>query len=398
MAQICVTDTTKKDEIKRWLAINYLLSKYPWKGKGTPTLSLFEFLVNLSEEVLELENDIFRLKNDLAQIIVKDNVEKIVSTESDVLSSIPDDILKQFQQEFSLSFEFFENRNGRTANLEFQGIKEIIMQPGLPYVISEELYRELKWIYQLRILPFISPVNVHMFIDISQHIIAYIAFFLGTDFNSNHGILGIRPSTFEQLKSVLINEFGEQNIKWYFEHFGVPNNAHPMGLGSAAIVTSRKDIVFLPYFSILLSIYLSSHWERKSEKGEFLQYIGHSMEDFIFSFLKALAINTEHPILKKPLLRIPYPEKARKNEEIADVMGYDDRYLIVIESKFWEVSTITSLDIELGKFSEKLDYIKNNLGKFGFPETLQIIPFFYTPFPPYKEWNQVDSVIGSVGH
>lgn len=388
-AQTCLTSINlRKDAIRRWLAISFLLSRYPWKGKGTPESSSIESLIACSAEILERENEIFRLNRNLAQIIVYNGKEIIVSTEFDVLSHIPNDVMKQYQQ--SLSFEVIGNEHGLLRNLEFEGIKETMIQPRLPIVIGEELYRELKSIYQPRILPLISPSNTNSFIDISLELAGLLAFVLGNEFADKQGLMKTDLKMLTQFKSWLVDDFGKQNVESYFEHFGIPRTAHPLGLGSTVIISTRNGAVFLPYFSIFLLVYLCLRWEKNPEKGKFSRYIGKSAEDIVFSFIKAYALNTEHPLNKSPLIRVSNPEK--KNEEIADVMAYNSQYLVVVESKFREALRLVDLDFELTKFSKNLDYIKNNLTKFGFRDALKIIPYLYMPFPAYSEWNGIKLV------
>jgi hypothetical protein len=388
-AQTCLTSITlRKDAIRRWLAISFLLSKYPWKGKGTPERSSIESLIACSTEILERENEIFRLNRNLAQIIVFNEKELIVPTEFDVLSHIPDDVMKQYQQ--SLSFEIIGNKHGLLRNLEFEGIKETMIQPQLPVVVGDELYRELKSIYQPRILPSISPSNTNSFIDISLELAGLLAFLLGNGFADKQGLLKADLTMLTQFKSWLIDDFGKENVESYFEHFGISRSAHPLGLGSTVIISTRDGVVFLPYFSIFLLLYLCLRWEKNPEKGKFSRYIGKSAEDVVFSFIRAYALSTEHPLHKSPLIRVSNPEK--KNEEIADVMAYNSQYLVVVESKFRETLRLVDLDFELAKFSKNLDYIKSNLAKFGFPDALKIMPYFYTPFPAYDEWNGIKLV------
>jgi len=379
-AQACLVDAaSRKNSIKRWLAISFLLSKYPWKGRGVPTHASIESLITSSAEILACENEMFRLSKGLAEVAILDNSEKVVSTEYDVLSSIPGDVMMKYKGIFS--------RKMIEMNLDFKGIKETMIQPQLPIVVGDEIYRELKSAYQPRILPAISPSNTTSFVSISMELVGLLAYLLGNEFVNRKGILKTDFSQLEQLRSVLINDFGTRPVKSYFEQFGIPRVASQKGLGGTVIMSTRKDMVFLPYFSIFLLVYLCLRWEKNPEKGRFLRYIGKTAEDVIFSFVKAYALNTNHPLDKRPLIRVPHPEK--RNEEIADVMAYNDQYLVVIESKFREALRLVDLDVQLSKFARNLDYIKNNLSKFGFSDALKISPYFYTPFPAYNEWNGI---------
>ena len=388
VAQECLTSAiSKKEGIKRWLAISYLLTKSPWKGEGTPANHLVELLITFSEEILERENDIFRLSKGLAKVILVDGLEEVAPTELDVLSCIPDDVLEQYKKQLVFPHEIVADLRGDVRTSDVQIIKEVFTQPELPFIVGDELYRELKSIYHGRILPAIAPSNVDTFISTSLRLAGFLAFQLGSNFANEIGILRTDLPRLTRIRSLLFGEVGAENTEFFFRQFKIHGAASPATLGGTVILATEKDRVFLPYFSIFLLVYLCMRWSKKPEKGEFLRYIGKSVEDLIFSFIKAYDLNTDHPILKKPLLRVPHPEKG--NEEIADIMGYDSKYLVVIESKFREALTTVDLDVELTKFFKNIDYIRSNMAKFGFSGALEIKPFFYTPFPPYSEWNGI---------
>jgi len=385
-AQECLTTImSKSDAIKRWLSINFLLSKYPWKGSGSPNRSFIEYLITSAEEILEYKNAIFRLKNGLEKIIDVNGSEVVVSTELDVLHIIPEDVMKQYEQQF-VSAKGILYGNEQTRILDLLFIKECMIQPSLPLLIGDELHRHLKRMYPYRILPSLSPSSVHDFIEMTLKLAGFIAFQLGCNFADNHGILRTDAKFFEEVKLLL---FGNENRSedWFFDQLENSSNKSHTNLGKTIIFKTVDDIVYLPYFSLYLLAHLCLRWEKRSEKGEYYRYIGETVEEIIFSFISAYSVRTNHPITRKPLLRVHHPEKP--SEEIADVMAYDDRYLVVIESKFRETLTIKDLETELSNFLNKLDYIKNNLVKFGFPENLEIKAFFYVPYPPYTEWNSI---------
>ncbi len=375
----CLMDNALKDDaIRRWLSIAFLLSKYPWKGVGTPRRSLVEYLISSAEEILEYENEIFRLKNGLEKIISIDGSEETVPTEFDVLCNIPSEVLRQYEQQFVLIEK-------RQKNFDLLAIRETMVQPGLPLIIGEEVYRYLKRAYPHRILPQVSPSEAHRFIEISLRTAGIIAFQLGRDFADQYGILKTDAQFFGEVKSSLIARAGAK-AAWCFEQLENLGGS-PINFGKTVIVKTTDGTVLLPYFSLYLLAHLCLRWEKSPEKGEYYRYIGETLENIIFSFVSAYSVNTDHPISGKPLVRVPHPEK--QSEEIADVMVYDSRYLVVIESKFREALTIEDLEVELARFLEKINYIKNNLAKFGLPEKLKIKPFFYVPYPPYSEWNGI---------
>jgi hypothetical protein len=383
----CLAQTAfKEDAIKRWLSISYLLSKYPWEGSGSPSNSFIEYLISSAEEILEYENICFRLKNDIEKIISINGSEINVPTEFGVLNSIPEEVLKQYAQQFT-------SMNGKKENgwwnFDLHFIKEAIVQPGLPLVIGDEIYRHLKRTYPYRILPQLSPSMVHDFIEMSLILAGFIAFQLGQNFANQYGILKTDAQFLEEVKSFLFKKESEK-VKWFFEQLENSGTKSQTNLGKTVVCKTVDGTVFLPYFSLYLLAHLCLRWEKRPEKGEYYRHIGKTVEDVIFSFISAYSVNTNHPKTGKPFLRVSHPEKP--GEEIADVMACNHRYLVIIESKFWETLTIQDLEAELSKFREKLNYIKKNLAKFGFPENLEIKPFFYVPYPPYSEWNGIKLV------
>lgn len=385
----CLTQTTFKEEaIKRWLSISYLLSKYPWEGSGVPSKSFIEYLISSAEEILEYENVCFKLKNDIEKIISINGSEIYVPTEFAVLNSIPDEVLNQYAQEF-ISIKINDGKENSWWNFDLHLIKEVMVQPRLPLVVGDEIYRHLKRIYPYRILPRLSPSMVRDFIEMSLTLAGFIAFQLGQNFANQHGILKIDTEFLEEVKSFLFEKKSEK-LEWFFEQVENSGMKSQTNLGKTLIFRTMDGKVFLPYFSLYLLTHLCLRWEKRPEKGEYYRYIGKTVEEVIFSIMSAYSVNTNHPKTGELLLRVPHPEKP--GEEIADIMAYDNRYLVIIESKFWETLTIKDLETELSKFLKKIDYVKKNLMKFGFPENLEIKPFFYIPYPPYNEWNGIKLV------
>ncbi|MEM3786987.1 MAG: hypothetical protein QXZ59_06350, partial [Nitrososphaeria archaeon] len=366
--------------VGRWLSISFLLSLYPWEGAGLSSRSFIEYLISSAEEIIECENELFRLKNGIEKIVRIEGSEEKVATEFDVLYNIPEEVLKQYKQQLDQVNEKF------LEGIDLLFIREIMVQPGLPLIIGDAVFRELKKLYPYRILPMLRPIDVHDFIEMCLKMAGFIAFQLGRNFADNYGILKIDLHFLEKVKSFLFDE-EEAKVSWFFNQLENTGDRSQINLGKTVIIRTTNGVIFLPYFSLYLLAHLCLRWEKRPEKGEYYRYIGETVEDIIFSFISAYSLNTSHPLTGKPLVRVPHPEKSGK--EIADVMAYDDRYLIVIESKFREILTVKELEGELSKFRERLNYIQNNLAKFGFPENLEIKPFFYLPYPPYNEWNGI---------
>lgn len=385
VAQRCLTDfLDKENELKRWLSISFLISKYPWNGNGLPNYGFVEYLISCAEEIIEFENDIYKLKKGLRKIVISDNKEKIVPTEFDVIQKIPEHVLNEYKNDDILTKRMAEKAEDAT-NADLLLIKAAMVQPGLPLIIGDEIYRHLKKNCSIRLLPNLRPANVNDFIEIALKFAGFTALQLGRDFSNNYGLLKISDQYMEQIKLAFKGESGSK-VEWYLQQLE-RSTGSIRNLGQTIIIKTREGLVFLPYFSIYLEAHLCLRWGASSEKGEYYRYIGETVEDIIFSFVSAYSANTDHPLTGKPLLRVPWP--GNRGKEIADVMVYDAHYLIVIESKFWETITVKDLELELEKFYDKIEYIKSNLIDFGFSPTLEVKPIFYVPYPPYNEWNGI---------
>ncbi len=384
-AMRCLTPNLAKEEpLKRWLSISFILSKYPWAGSGLPDEALVEYLISSAEEILEYQNEILKLQKNLSEITLIDGEEEIVPTEFDVLYTIPPQVLKEFEKNLFFSKVLVDD-GGDEKSFDLLFVREAMVQPGLPLIIGDEVFRCLKKNYSYRLLPLVTPSNADRFIEIGLGLAGHIAFQLGRNFEDNYGLLKTDDEFLEGLRSLMIEESANK-ATWCLNNLENPKGAIT-NLGQTTVFKTKDGTVYLPYFSIYLLTHLCLRFEKSSEKGEYYRYIGETVEDIIFAFISAYSLNTIHPVTGEPLLRVQHPEK--KGEEIADMMAYDDKQLIVLESKFRETLTVKDLEAELTKFQEKIAYISQNLPKFGLPEKLSIKPYFYVPYPPYTEWNGI---------
>lgn len=349
IAKLCIINySQEKAKIKRWLALSYIISKYPWHGEGQLKEGIASHLINLTEAILSTENEIFKLEKGWSQLVSIDGTQKVVATEYDALTAIPSKVAGKYQESLKTGLSEWDREFAGLVNEEFETLKGIIAQPGVSYVIGDELYREIRKIFGRRLLPFLSPAKTKSFNDISTSIIAFVATKLGNNFSANEGLTAVPKSFFEQYMVMIGNNFGDDNAKWYFENMRY-NAEHSSGLG-CTVIFETKEKIFLPYYSLFLLVHISSRWSKEHQKGEFLNYIGSSVEDLIFANLCAYEVKTEHPILKVPLIRVNHPER---KEEIADIMAYDEKYLIVIESKFRESLTLRFSGLRTGQILQK---------------------------------------------
>jgi len=132
--------------------------------------------------------------------------------------------------------------------------------------------------------------------------------------------------------------------------------------------------------------YATIKWMRGSDFGGALNLKGEVVEDYFYRYVNAYDLRVEHPTTGEPLVRVKHPDLST---EIADVMGYNKRNVLVLECKFWNTPILLDLEEQLIRFEEKVNYIESNLRKFGLDEKLEVVPIFYTPFAPYPRWHRI---------
>ena len=119
-------------------------------------------------------------------------------------------------------------------------------------------------------------------------------------------------------------------------------------------------------------------------KGDMYKWIGKIAEDHIFTLFNAWDVEKTLPNGINGLI-VHCPE--RQSKELADVLVYNIRYLIIIESKHIYFLEEVKFSQEVGKFVERVKWLKDNYKILGFKNEMEIISFFICPFPPYPSFN-----------
>ena len=131
------------------------------------------------------------------------------------------------------------------------------------------------------------------------------------------------------------------------------------------IYNKETDLVLICFQSlniIFKALYKRLKIKKKGQEGN---YKGEIFEDLIHSNLNIFELKLYHPLTHKPFIGIQLDDK--KYGDI-DIMGYNDEFLILIESKYWNLPILSSLEKELDKFYERCNYIQKDLDVLKIPD------------------------------
>jgi hypothetical protein len=374
----------RKYAINEWLVYTYLLHNLHFRKKGG--VSNFPELVVLSRKIVQYYNEIRSLEQGLAVVIEVEGKESLEWTELEPLSFVPKEAYDS-----SESQPILNGIPDRDLHRDIVLLQEGLMLPIQDALLSEEISRILRQCYHSRILSFVKGSSqARKFVEISEIISSE-----GIDYNArlkrdpaDQGMFLTDRNGIRLIKQRLWKNFNSADVEWYFKGLSRENSGDRYDLGSSIIARDEQsDIFCLPFYSLKMLSIANMKWVKETDLGRALNFKGGVVEDYFFRFVNAYNISLNHPKTGKPLLRIEHPDNP--DIEIADIMGYNDKSVLVLESKFWNAPTLSELEKEFGKFEEKLKYIKSNLKKFGFDEKLKIVPFFYTPFAPYSSWHGI---------
>lgn len=370
--------------VKEWLAYTYVLRNLEY-SKNSEGLSNFSETVELSREMVRLRNEIYRLDRKLAVLVRSGDEEKLEWTEHEPLSFVPEEVYRHPNSKMIL-----DGINDREINLETTMFQEALMLPISIVLLSEDISRILKRCYHSRILPFIkNSSQATKFVEISLDL-AIQGFVSNTSKGVDEqfeGLLMTDEVGLQQTKQNLWHKFHSDDVKWYFRSLMNETCSDKFDLSCSIIVKDKQlHLICLPLYSLMMLGHATVKWMKTADLGRTLNLKGEVVEDYFFRFVNAYDLSTEHPITRKPLLRVEHPTRPT---EIADIMGYNDKNVLVLECKFWNTPTLLELEEQLAKFREKVHYIQSNLEKFGFDADLKVIPVFYTPYAPYPSWHGI---------
>jgi hypothetical protein len=212
-------------------------------------------------------------------------------------------------------------------------------------------------------------------VEISRELTRYLLF-LRLEKIDRNGLIALKRKHVYHL-NYLRNAFSQADVDWYLN---LMKDYIPY--------SSSEDVYWMPFFTIKLLQLAVFKWSGLPQIGKELNYIGKTVEEIIFNLVQSFETQTTHPITGKPLLRVVDPDTG---EEIADVMMYNDKFIIIIESKFWDCPLLATLENEITRFKEKINLFKVRQSNWGFPKA-EVIPIFYTPFAPHATWQDIQLI------
>lgn len=379
--------TKRKYAVNEWLAYTYILRNLRYNDKKQGDFN-FTNILDFSREMIKLHNEIRCLELGLA-IVVKseDGKENFEWTEREPLSFVPEEAYTD--SDFKMVATEISDRD---LNIETTMLQEGLMLPIWIVLLSEDISRTLEQCNHSRMLPFIrNSSQVAKFFEISHELSTQgVAWNISQRAdNVNEGLILTDEGSLNQIKRNLWNHFSLNDIEWYFKclQYNDHNDTDKFDFSYSIIVRDQQsDVICLPLYSLLMLSYAIMKWLKEPDLGRALNYKGKAVEDYFFVFLNCYDLSFGHPKTGKPLLRIQHPEQPT---EIADIMGYNNKNVLVFESKFWNVPILAELEKELGKFEQNVNYIQQNLDKFGLNKELKVIPIFYTPYAPYPQWHGI---------
>jgi hypothetical protein len=376
--------TKRRYAVNEWLAYTYLLRNLQYSKKNG--ISNFTEILDLSREMVQFHNEIRSLELGLAVAVKSGDKENFEWTEREPLSFVPEEAYNG--PDFRTTLAGISDRD---LNIETAMLQEGLMLPIWMVLLSEDISRILKRCCHSRILPFIKDASqARKFVEISRELsIQGLASNILQGVNAQgEGLIITDESGLQQIKQNLWESFHTDDVKWYFRSLISEAPDGKFDFGCSIIVRDEQvDFVCLPLYSLLMLAYATLKWLKEADLGKALNFKGGVVEDYFFRFVNAYNLSLDDPRTGRPLLRVQHPENP--SIEIADIMGYNDKHVLVLECKFWNAPTLGELEEELSKFEEKLNYIQSNLKKFGFDKELKVVPIFYTPYAPYATWHRI---------
>lgn len=369
---------TYRGEMRTWHALSYLLARLvsAVRSSGNSSKNL-NHILKASAEVVRLKDEIDKLEKNQAKIVQVNDKKEFCLTEDFPLSFLPKNVEEEIQAAIGVNVEFFNQWTGkiRKENAELLLTQALAMDPAIQIVKSEIISRQLRFTYNIRLFPSLNSSKARKFVEMSK-VLTKDLLFLFWDKLAANSVVRLGGNDVQSLR-----EFGQvfsrEDIDWY------------LNLMSNYIVHDPTENVFhIPFYTLKMLQLAVFKWSGTPQVGKGLDYIGKTVEELIFNLVQSFDAQTRNPMTGKSLLRVIDPDS---KQEIADVLIYNEKCIVMIESKFWDCPHLQDLESELSKFEGKVDFFRNNLGRLGFPKT-DIVPIFYTPFPPYSRWHAIQLV------
>jgi hypothetical protein len=362
---------------RAWIAATFLISRIPASsGESKPNVAR---QMNSSAQIVSMYDGVEALSSGLRVTNGKGNS---YVTEREVLAKVPARVARKIAARLGLPASLNDlERMERTLLAE--NVLTI-----LDLVRSETISRTLKSVFHKRLLPHLnSSKETSRFHDAMLNAAGAVAFTLGPAFAGETGTLEMSSDSFSSLKNEVSRGKGKA-VSTFFERVGKRPGPNASGLGYATIVKDpASEVFYVPYHSLFLLA--TATYAKSAEKsvGRAANYKGSVTENLIYGAVSAF-MNMVNPKDGKKLLRYQLPQPYGD----IDVGGFDEKHLLLIESKYWDAPTVESLEEELSKFVKRVEYVQENLSDLGFSPTLHVIPFFYTPYPPFATFERIQMV------
>jgi hypothetical protein len=370
--------------LNEWLVYTYLLHNLRFVKDGEKKLNFLE-LVSLSREIVRLHNERCSLKQDMAMIIESEGKQSFEWTELEPLSFIPEEACVD-----SDSKPILDGITDRDLHTDIALLQEGLMLPIQILLLSEEISRMLRQCYHSRIFPFVkNPVQARIFVKISAMLSTE-----GLDYNSankrapqEQGFVLVDKNGLQFIRERICKKFPSAQVDWYMNGL-LRDNPDNYGIGSSIIVKDEEKGIFcLPLYSLQMLAIANMKWMKEADLGYASNYKGGVVEDYFFRLFNAYDISSINPKTGEPFIRVKHPDNP--SIEIADVMGFNDKYVALLECKFWNAPTLRELEKELQRFRQRSEFIEKNLKKFNLSEELEVVPLFYTPYAPYSVYDKI---------
>ncbi len=360
---------------RKWVAASHLLVQADTCSSSADEVVSPPELLLASEEVIRLDDRLEALRKNCLDVL---DDGTFVRTEKERLREVPSSVLNGITAEIG---------EGWTAlgSLETVFGKDLVY-PIRELITSEALSRSLPAVFHRRLAPDLNNASrATAFSRICSSLAAFIGFIIGPAFRSNNGILPVPDQGFGFMKRLLEKEIDKEQLAWFFGLASKIKGSKLEGLGYSTIIRdSSAQLTYLPYHSLYMLSVRTYKYTTSTELGSAANYKGRAIEDVLFNGATA-CLQTTHPKNSRKLLRYQLPD----GKGDLDVAGFDKSNLLLIEAKFWDSPTVESLEEELDKFMQRIEYVRQNLSKLGFEPGLKITPVFFTPYAPFPKWQEI---------
>lgn len=368
-AKALIDNPEDENAVDIWISSLYTLANLPEKGQGDRSIKP-NALLEAGKRIAKTMSMITLIVQN--RIVILENGQSCY-TELQPLFHTSEDVNRKIFEE-----QGFTELSPQARILE--QMMKAHMTEHLTMVESETLNRKLRFYYPKYLLPYKQTELIKIFEKIAFYVSFQVSGALSTNFQSNVGLYVLDSLRYDMFKNQMIETYGDYSSK-ILSTKGPVRNGENLGL-RLFIEDSERNEVSMPYYSLILLTKIIYKWIHSTP--EYSKRLGEEPEDWIYNIVKGY-LDTTSPINGKRLIRY---KLGKKKPEI-DVIGYNDCKIVLIESKFWESSNVSSLEEELTKFEKRVTFFNENKIQYGFSEKQEIIPIFYFPWPPFTKYGSL---------